>query len=53
MIRYVWLARRLVTMEPGSFVPRDSLKAVAEIYKLLQELEETLHGEVISMDDRH
>lgn len=53
VIRFVWLARRLVTMEPGSFIPRDSLKAVAEIYKILQELDETITGEVIQMDADH
>lgn len=50
VIRYVWLARRLCTMEAGSYIPKDSLEAVAEIYHLLQDLEAVIAGEVIAMD---
>lgn len=53
VIRCVWLARRLVTLEPGSFIPRDSLKTVAEIYHVLHELEEVIAGEVIPVESIH
>lgn len=53
VIRCIWLARRLCTYEIGSYIPKESLKAVAEIYHLLNDLEEVVAGEVIPMDTLH
>lgn len=43
VIKKVWLARKLYrTSNEGDYIPRDCLRPVAEIYKLLQSLEKNL-----------
>lgn len=51
VIRYVWLARTLYKSDEGSYIPRDTLQAVAQVYRLLRELDEELGEEVIEMPD--
>lgn len=48
VIRCIWLARRLCTYDVGSYIPRETLQAVAEIYHLLRELD--VAGDVINLD---
>ncbi|MBT2298544.1 type III secretion system export apparatus subunit SctU [Pseudomonas fluorescens] len=49
VIRFVWLARTLYRSEVGRFIPRETLQAVAQVYRLLRELDEQVNGEVIDM----
>lgn len=55
VIRYIWLTRTLYKTEVGSYIPRETLQAVAQVYRLLRELDEQLgddeeaSGEVIEM----
>ncbi|MFJ4192623.1 type III secretion system export apparatus subunit SctU [Pseudomonas sp. NPDC089534] len=49
VIRFVWLARTLYRSEVGHFVPRETLQAVAQVYRLLRELDDAAHGELIEM----
>ena len=56
VIRYVWLARTLYRQEEGDFIPRETLKPVAEIYRIIRELEEDdsedlADGEVIEFPE--
>ena len=51
VIRFVWLARTLYRSEVGHFIPRETLQAVAQVYRLLRELDECTHSEVIEMPD--
>nr|WP_298166967.1 type III secretion system export apparatus subunit SctU [uncultured Pseudomonas sp.] len=51
VIRYIWLARTLYKSDEGSYIPRDTLQAVAQVYRLLRELDEELGEEVIEMPD--
>ena len=52
VIRYVWLARTLFKLEEGSFIPRETLKPVAEIYKIIRELEEEEDDDSEELVDR-
>ncbi|RWR00989.1 type III secretion system protein [[Pantoea] beijingensis] len=48
VIRYIWLTRTLHrTTKEGAYIPRETLKAVAQIYRLLRELEEQVGGQII------
>ncbi|QXI31258.1 type III secretion system export apparatus subunit SctU [Pseudomonas vanderleydeniana] len=49
VIRFVWLARTLYRSEVGHFIPRETLQAVAQVYRLLRELDEHARSEVIEM----
>lgn len=49
VIRFVWLARTLYHSDVGHFIPRETLQAVAQVYRLLRELDEQNHEEVIQM----
>ena len=51
VIRYVWLARTLYKSDEGSYIPRETLQAVAQVYRLLRELDQELGEEVIEMPD--
>ena len=52
VIRYIWLARTLYRTTPeGGWIPRETLKAVAQVYRLLRELEDHYMDEVIEMED--
>lgn len=52
VVRYVWLTRNLYrTTEEGAYIPRDTLKAVAAIYRLLRKLEGRIKGETIEFEE--
>ncbi|WP_345831124.1 type III secretion system export apparatus subunit SctU [Erwinia sp. HDF1-3R] len=52
VIRFVWLTRTLFrTVKEGEYIPRETLKAVAQVYRLLRELEDQELDEVLEMDD--
>lgn len=52
VVRYIWLTRTLHrTVEEGQFVPRETLQAVAQIYRLLRSLEGELSGEPIEFEE--
>lgn len=52
VVRYIWLTRTLYrTVDEGQFVPRETLQAVAQIYRLLRNLEDRLRGELIEFDE--
>lgn len=51
-VRYIWLTRTLFrTTAEGSYIPRETLKAVAQIYRLLRGLEDHLRGELIEFEE--
>jgi len=49
VIRFVWLARTLYRTDVGRFIPRETLQAVAQVYRLLRELDEHANKELIDM----
>ena len=50
--RYIWLTRTLYrTTREGAYIPRETLKAVAQIYRLLRELEEQVGDQIIEYED--
>ncbi|MGE8187537.1 type III secretion system export apparatus subunit SctU [Pseudomonas sp. NPDC086278] len=49
VIRFVWLARTLYRTDVGRFIPRETLQAVAQVYRLLRELDEHANKELIEM----
>ncbi|WP_122455842.1 type III secretion system export apparatus subunit SctU [Pseudomonas viridiflava] len=49
VVRFVWLARTLYRENVGQFIPRATLQAVAQVYRLLREMDEQLKGDVIEM----
>lgn len=52
VIRFVWLTRTLFrTVEEGEYIPRETLKAVAQVYRLLKELEDHELGDIVEIDD--
>ncbi|MFP1804428.1 type III secretion system export apparatus subunit SctU [Lonsdalea quercina] len=40
VIRFVWLARTLYRQPEGRYIPRDTLQAVAQVYRALRQLEQ-------------
>lgn len=52
VIRFVWLTRTLWrTTREGAYIPRETLNAVAQVYRLLRELEEHYLDEVIEIEE--
>ncbi|MBT2375458.1 type III secretion system export apparatus subunit SctU [Pseudomonas fluorescens] len=49
VIRFVWLARTLFRSEVEEYIPRETLQAVAQVYRLLREIEEATPGVLIEM----
>ncbi|AZC84011.1 type III secretion system export apparatus subunit SctU [Pseudomonas chlororaphis] len=49
VIRFVWLTRTLYRSEVGQFIPRETLQAVAQVYRLLRELDEQARQDMIEM----
>lgn len=50
VIRFIWLARTLYRIPEGHYIPRDTLKPVAQVYKVLRQLEKDLPArDVIEM----
>ncbi|WP_273808401.1 MULTISPECIES: type III secretion system export apparatus subunit SctU [unclassified Pseudomonas] len=51
VIQCVWLARTLHREPLGHYIPRDTLQAVAQLYRLLRELDAKALSEVIQAPD--
>ncbi|WP_338576941.1 type III secretion system export apparatus subunit SctU [Erwinia sp. E_sp_B04_8] len=52
VIRFVWLTRTLFrTVEEGEYIPRETLKAVAQVYRLLKEIEDQHINEVLEIEE--
>ena len=51
VIQCVWLARTLYREDIGRFIPRDTLQAVAQIYRVLRELDDEARRNVIEMPE--
>ncbi|WP_158783747.1 type III secretion system export apparatus subunit SctU [Pantoea sp. BAV 3049] len=52
VIRFVWLTRTLFrTVEEGDYIPRETLKAVAQVYRLLKEIEDQQIDEVLDIEE--
>ncbi|WP_312045946.1 type III secretion system export apparatus subunit SctU [Erwinia sp.] len=52
VIRFVWLTRTLYrTVKEGDYIPRETLKAVAQVYRLLKELEDQQLDEVVEIEE--
>lgn len=52
VIRFIWLTRTLYrTTNEGDYIPRETLTAVAQVYRLLRELEDQYLDEVIEIRD--
>ena len=52
VIRFVWLTRTLFrTVEEGDYIPRETLKAVAQVYRLLKELEDQQLDRVLEIEE--
>ncbi|AHF67071.1 type III secretion system export apparatus subunit SctU [Pseudomonas cichorii] len=49
VVRFVWLARTLYRENVGQFIPRATLQAVAQVYRLLREIDEQAKGDTIEM----
>jgi type III secretion protein U len=50
VIRFIWLTRTLWrTTREGAYIPRETLNAVAHVYRLLRELEDHYLDEVIEI----
>lgn len=53
VIRFVWLARTLYRQPEGRYIPRETLQAVAQVYRVLRQLEQdtAYTAEVTDMDN--
>lgn len=52
VIRFVWLTRTLFrTVQEGEYIPRETLKAVAQVYRLLKEIEDQHIDEVLEIEE--
>ena len=52
VVRYIWLTRTLHrTTAAGAYIPRDTIKSVAAIYRLLRKLEAHSYDRPIEFDD--
>lgn len=50
VIRFIWLARTLYRSEEGQLIPRHTLQAVAQVYRVLRELDDRVTDEVIALE---
>ncbi|QTF08171.1 type III secretion system export apparatus subunit SctU [Brenneria izadpanahii] len=50
IIRFIWLARTLYRTPVDHYIPRDTLQAVAQVYRILRQLEDEQKDEVIEME---
>ncbi|AWO77460.1 type III secretion system export apparatus subunit SctU [Serratia marcescens] len=50
VIRFIWLARTLYRSQEGQLIPRHTLQAVAQVYRVLRQLEGELGDEVIELE---
>lgn len=51
VIQCIWLARTIYREDVGGFIPRETLQAVAHIYRVLRELDDEAKGEVIEIPE--
>lgn len=52
VVRYIWLTRNLYrTTEEGGFIPRETIKSVAAIYRLIRSIEELQPGMAIEFEE--
>jgi len=51
VIQCIWLARTIYRENVGGFIPRETLQAVAHIYRVLRELDDEAKGEVIEIPE--
>jgi len=52
VVRYIWLTRNLYrTTEEGEFIPRETIKSVAAIYRLIRSIEELQPGMPIEFEE--
>ncbi|NIG12940.1 EscU/YscU/HrcU family type III secretion system export apparatus switch protein [Pantoea sp. Al-1710] len=52
VVRYIWLTRNLYrTTEEGEFIPRETIKSVAAIYRLIRSIEELQPGMSIEFQE--
>ncbi|MBT2340246.1 MULTISPECIES: type III secretion system export apparatus subunit SctU [Pseudomonas] len=51
VIQCIWLARTIYREEVGGFIPRETLQAVAHIYRVLRELDDEAKDEVIEIPE--
>lgn len=52
VVRYIWLTRNLYrTTDEGEFIPRETIKAVAAIYRLIRSIEELQPGMAIEFQE--
>ncbi|RLM25318.1 EscU/YscU/HrcU family type III secretion system export apparatus switch protein [Brenneria alni] len=50
VIRFIWLARTLYRTPVDHYIPRETLQAVAQVYRVLRKLEDEQKNEVIEME---
>ncbi|MCK8360308.1 EscU/YscU/HrcU family type III secretion system export apparatus switch protein, partial [Erwinia amylovora] len=48
--RFIWLARTLYRSQEGQLIPRYTLQAVAQVYRVLRQLEDQITDEVIELE---
>ncbi|WLG96124.1 type III secretion system export apparatus subunit SctU [Pseudomonas sp. FP198] len=51
VIQCIWLARTIYKEDVGGYIPRETLQAVAHIYRVLRELDDEAKGEVIEIPE--
>lgn len=52
VVRFIWLTRTLYrTVDEGQYIPRETLRAVAQVYRLLRELEDQLPEGVMDIEE--
>lgn len=51
VIQCIWLARTIYREDVGGFIPRETLQAVAHIYRVLRELDDEAKEEVIEIPE--
>ncbi|PWC22409.1 EscU/YscU/HrcU family type III secretion system export apparatus switch protein [Brenneria roseae subsp. roseae] len=51
IVRFIWLTRTLYRSTPeGHYIPRETLQAVAQVYRVLRQLEDDAKNEIIEME---
>lgn len=50
VIRFIWLTRTLYPLQEGQLIPRQTLQAVAQVYRVLRQLEGEVTEEVIELE---
>ncbi|GAB7215596.1 hypothetical protein OS42_22070 [Dickeya oryzae] len=51
VIRFIWLARTRYRVPEGHYIPRHTLQSVAQVYRVLRQLDDDLsQQEIIELD---